>query len=109
MNDQVKGVTTTEQPAMFAPIPVPEFPKRVLLDLVTDCNLKCPMCIVHGETSDPRLKEFLKKSMTLENAKLVLDELMTARPLVMPGMWSEPTMNPNLDRKSTRLNSSHLG
>jgi radical SAM protein with 4Fe4S-binding SPASM domain len=108
MNDQVKGVTTTEQPAMFAPIPVPEFPKRVLLDLVTDCNLKCPMCIVHGETSDPRLKEFLKKSMTLENAKLVLDELMTARPLVMPGMWSEPTMNPNFKAHITQMKERGL-
>jgi radical SAM protein with 4Fe4S-binding SPASM domain len=76
------------------PLPVPDLPKRVLLDLVTDCNLKCPMCVVHGDPEDPRYKDYLKKSMPLERAKKILDELTDARPLVMPGMWSEPLMNP---------------
>src|SRR6185295_6587740 len=87
--------TTPEQSAPHTPLPVPEFPPRVLLDLVTDCNLKCPMCIVHGGTDDPRLQSFLKKSMSLENAKGVLDQIMSAKPLLMPNMWSEPTMIPN--------------
>src|SRR5438034_9821853 len=84
-----------DKPDYQEPLPVPELPPRVLLDLVTDCNLKCPMCIVHGGTDDPRLKDFLKKSMNIENARRVLDEIASAKPLVMPGMWSEPTVNPN--------------
>ena len=107
MNNQTDAATAA-QPAQSGPIPVPEFPKRVLLDLVTDCNLKCPMCIVHGETDDPRLKEFLKKSMTVENAKQVLDELMAAKPLMMPGMWSEPTMNPNFKTHITQMKERGL-
>ena len=94
-NTSQTTATTPGQSAPHAPLPVPELPLRVLLDLVTDCNLKCPMCIVHGGTDDPRLKEFLKKSMTVENARKVLDEIMAAKPLVMPGMWSEPTVNPD--------------
>jgi len=73
-------------------IPVPELPTRVLLDLRTDCNLKCPMCIVHGETDDPRLKSFLRRSMSLDQARLVLDEVMAARPLIQPNLWSEPLL-----------------
>src|SRR6266542_6881647 len=91
--DPIEAVETT--PDIHAPLPVPELPPRVLLDLVTDCNLKCPMCIVHGGTDDPRLNDFLKKSMSLDNAKRVLDEIMAARPLVMASLWSEPTMSPN--------------
>jgi radical SAM protein with 4Fe4S-binding SPASM domain len=53
------------------------------------------MCIVHGGTDDPRLQAFLKKSMPLENARRVLDEIMQAKPLLMPNMWSEPLMIPN--------------
>ncbi len=90
MSEQTETLSPT-----FAPVPVPELPQRVLLDLVTDCNLKCPMCVVHGDPTDPRLKEYLKKAMPLENAQRVLDEVMSAKPLVMPGMWSEPLMNPN--------------
>lgn len=91
-----------------APLPVPELPPRVLLDLVTDCNLKCPMCIVHGGTDDPRLKDFLKKSMTVENARQVLDELVAAKPLMMPGMWSEPLMNPNFKEHITQMKQRGL-
>ena len=78
------AAATPEQSAPHAPLPVPELPLRVLLDLVTDCNLKCPMCIVHGGTDDPRLKEFLKKSMTVENARKVLDEIMAVKDKAIP-------------------------
>src|SRR5438477_3756685 len=87
--------TTSNQSAPQTPLPVPDLPPRVLLDLVTDCNLKCPMCIVHGGTDDPRLQSFLKKSMSLDNAKRVLDDIIAAKPLLMASLWSEPTMSPN--------------
>src|SRR5438445_10174415 len=50
--------TTVDSAVPQTPLPVPELPPRVLLDLVTDCNLKCPMCIVHGATDDRRPKAF---------------------------------------------------
>lgn len=73
-------------------IPVPDLPPRILLDLRTDCNLKCPMCIVHGEAADPRLQTFLRRSMSLENARRILDEVAVAKPLVKPLLWSEPLL-----------------
>jgi len=75
---------------------VPEFPRRVLMDLRTDCNLKCPMCIVHGSTEDPKLKAFLRRSVPLDKAKKVLDEVMAARPMLQPNLWSEPLLAKDL-------------
>lgn len=95
MNEPTESVASDVNAPPVAPLRVPEVPERVLLDLVTDCNLKCPMCVVHGAVTDPRLKDYLKKSMSLENAAKVLDQVMATKPLIMPGMWSEPTMNPN--------------
>jgi radical SAM protein with 4Fe4S-binding SPASM domain len=46
--------------------------------------------------------------MNVENARLVLDELMAAKPLVMPGMWSEPTMNPNFKAHITQMKERGL-
>ena len=100
--------TIPDQSVHHTPLPVPELPPRVLFDLVTDCNLKCPMCIVHGATEDPRLQAYLKKSMSLEDAKRVLDEIMAARPLVMPSMWSEPTMSPNFKEHVRQMKDAGL-
>jgi radical SAM protein with 4Fe4S-binding SPASM domain len=75
------------------PPPVPELPPRVIIDLRTDCNLKCPMCIVHGDPGNPQLRGFLRRDMPLDKARHMLDELMAARPLVMPSLWSEPTLS----------------
>ncbi|TMO44832.1 molybdopterin biosynthesis protein MoeA [Pseudoalteromonas sp. S4389] len=77
-------------------IPVPHLPPRLLMDLYTDCNLKCPMCIVHGKPDAPELKGMLKKSMTLANAKKILDEAMPAAPAVGPTLWSEPLMSKDI-------------
>lgn len=78
-------------------LPVPALPTRLLLDLRTDCNLKCPMCIVHGDTNNDRLKEFLRRSMSLENAREVLDQVMAGKPLVQPNLWSEPLLAHDLE------------
>lgn len=71
---------------------VPPLPPRVIMDLRTDCNLKCPMCLVHGDPDNPQLKGFLRRDMPLEQARKMLDELQAARPLVMPSLWSEPML-----------------
>jgi|APTNR8051073442_1049403.scaffolds.fasta_scaffold16002_3 MoaA/NifB/PqqE/SkfB family radical SAM enzyme len=80
-----------------APLLVPEYPSRLLMDLRTDCNLKCPMCIVHGGTDDPRLQAFLRRNMSLENARRILDEVAAAKPMVQPNLWSEPTLAKDLE------------
>jgi radical SAM protein with 4Fe4S-binding SPASM domain len=71
---------------------VPPLPPRVIMDLRTDCNLKCPMCLVHGDPANPQLKGFLRRDMQLDKARKMLDELMVARPLIMPSLWSEPLL-----------------
>jgi len=53
------------------------------------------MCIVHGDPENPILKDFLKKDMSLENARKILDQVMTAKPMVGPSLWSEPLMAKN--------------
>lgn len=75
------------------PLPVRELPSRVLMDLRTDCNLKCPMCIVHGGTDDPRLQSYLRRDFPLDEAKKVFDEVMFAQPMVQPSLWTEPTLS----------------
>lgn len=74
---------------------VPDLPPRLLIDLRTDCNLKCPMCIVHGDPENPRLKNFLRRSMPPDKARVLLDEIMPAKPLVQPALWSEPLLSPD--------------
>ena len=73
----------------------PDLPPRIIMDLRTDCNLKCPMCVVHGSTDDPRLKAWLRRDMDLEKASRILDEVMSAKPMIMPSLWSEPLLARN--------------
>ena len=83
-------------PAPKFPLPpLPRTPPRVLLDLRTDCNLKCPMCIVHGSTDDPRLKNILRNEIGEETLDSILQQLASfdPKPLVQPQLWSEPTLS----------------
>lgn len=72
---------------------VPALPPRVIMDLRTDCNLKCPMCLVHGDPNHPLMKDFLRRDMPVEMSEKILDELTDAQPLVMPSLWSEPLLS----------------
>ena len=83
-------------PAPKFPLPqLQKTPPRVLLDLRTDCNLKCPMCIVHGATDDPRLKTILRNEIGEETLDSILQQLAAfdPKPLVQPQLWSEPTLS----------------
>jgi len=71
---------------------VPRLPPRLIMDLRTDCNLKCPMCVVHGDPSNDKLKGFLRRDTDIDKVRKVLDELMGAKVLVMPSLWSEPLL-----------------
>lgn len=77
-------------------IPVTELPERLLLDFSSDCNLKCPMCVVHGTTDDPRVAAVIKKSMKIEHAKQILDEVAGKTHTIGPGLWSEPLMGKDI-------------
>lgn len=73
-------------------LPLEPYPNRVLMDLSSDCNLKCPMCVVHGSTDDPKVNEIIKKNMKVIDAKKILDEIEGHTDFIGPGLWSEPLM-----------------
>jgi len=77
------------------PMPVPEKPPRVLLDLATKCNLRCPMCPVWG-SEDNNAIDSVVGTMDLEASRRLLDELMAAKPLIQPNMYGEPLLAPKL-------------
>ncbi len=76
---------------------VPELPERLLLDLRGACNLKCPMCLLHG-SDDRAAVEAKIGTMTVDQARRIMDEVMHARPLVQPSMWGEPLLARELRR-----------
>jgi MoaA/NifB/PqqE/SkfB family radical SAM enzyme len=71
---------------------VSEYPERILMDFRTECNLKCPMCLLHGNDDDPEKKAAAIGEMGVENARQILDEVMHARPLIQPSLWGEPLL-----------------
>jgi len=73
-------------------IDVSELPPRILLDLNSYCNLKCPMCIVHSDIENPKVKQIIRQRMSADQARQILDEVMAAQPAVGPSLWSEPLM-----------------
>jgi uncharacterized Fe-S cluster-containing radical SAM superfamily protein len=79
----------------WVPLAVTELPERVLLDLATKCNLRCPMCPVWG-SEDEEAIDSVKGVMDLEASRRLLDEIMVAKPLIQPNMYGEPLLAPNL-------------
>src|SRR5687768_10346721 len=90
----------------WAPLPVPELPPRVLLDLATKCNLRCPMCPVWG--SEENESDSVAGVMDLESSRRVLDELMAAKPLVQPNMYGEPLLAPNLREQIAKMKAGGM-
>lgn len=80
-----------EEAAAQAPLPVPEVPERLLLDLHGACNLRCPMCLLHG-SDDREAVQAKIGTMTVEAARRIMDEVMHAQPLIQPSMWGEPLL-----------------
>lgn len=79
----------------WKPLPVPELPPRVLLDLATKCNLRCPMCPVWG-SEDQNAIDSVAGVMNMDASRRLLDELTAAHPLVQPNIYGEPLLVPNL-------------
>ena len=42
------------------PLPVPELPPRVILDLATKCNLRCGMCPVWGSDDEDAKQQVME-------------------------------------------------
>jgi MoaA/NifB/PqqE/SkfB family radical SAM enzyme len=77
------------------PLPVPDLPPRLLLDLATKCNLRCPMCPVWGSPENDKIDSVVGV-MDIEASRRVLDEVAAARPLVQPNLYAEPLLAPKL-------------
>ncbi|MEI6985748.1 MAG: radical SAM protein [Rhodospirillaceae bacterium] len=75
---------------------VPDLPERYLLDLETVCNLKCPMCLFHGDPEEKKKHEHIIGKMTSENLIPLLDEMKLSQPVVAPSWWGEPLLIKNL-------------
>lgn len=88
----------------WKPLPVPELPDRLLLDLATKCNLRCPMCPVWGSPDNDAI-EMVKGVMDLEASRRLLDELMAVKPLVQPNMYGEPLLAPKLRERIADMKS----
>ena len=92
----------TIQPLDSSPA-VPDMPPRMIMDLRTDCNLKCPMCLVHGDPDNPKLASFLKRDVDLNKAIAVLEEVAAYKPLWMPSLWSEPLLAKNFQAFAAKV------
>lgn len=77
----------------WKPSPVPDFPKRVLIDFATRCNLRCPMCPVWGSEEEREIDQ-VKGVMELQAARKILDEVMAAKPMIAPSVYGEPLLIP---------------
>jgi sulfatase maturation enzyme AslB (radical SAM superfamily) len=90
------STTPAEIPSSHKPLPVPKLPPRLLLDLQGGfCNLKCPKCFVHGSDNSKETMKGLRGQMPLEEARKILDEVIAAKPLIHPNLWTEPLMAKN--------------
>lgn len=86
---------------------MPDRPKRVLLDLATACNLRCPMCTVWG-SGDENAIESVKGAMDVDAARRLLDEIVGTDILIQPNMWGEPLMAPRIRERLTDMKERGL-
>lgn len=91
----------------WQPLPVPEYPERMLIDYATKCNLRCPMCMVWGWDQEEKYSDLLG-AMDLEAARKMLDEVMAAKPMVAPSLYGEPLLIPNLEQVFTDIKKRGL-
>src|SRR3989440_12977782 len=76
-----------------------KFPLLVELEPLFACNLKCAGC---GKIQQPH--DVLKQRMPVEQALAAIEECGAPMVSIAGG---QPLRHPQIDRKSTRLNSSH--
>lgn len=85
-------------PAEYVPLPVSHRPKRVLLDLATVCNLRCPMSEVWGSDDENAINS-VKGAMDVDAARRLLDEMTGTDMLIPPNLRGEPLMAPQIRQR----------
>ena len=87
----------------------PPLPKRVLVDLNADCNLKCPKCLLYGENTNDELVDKIvgnRLPSTLVNS--LATQLESSNSMVGPALWSEPLLNPDFKTHISSLRERNL-
>lgn len=84
-------------------------PKRILIDLHAQCNLKCPKCLVYGESKDTKLVESIV-GVSIDDSLVssIADQLKTSKPMIGPALWSEPLINPKFKEHIETLRNKDL-
>ncbi|TMI79765.1 MAG: hypothetical protein E6H04_09960, partial [Bacillati bacterium ANGP1] len=91
----------------WQPLPVSDLPERVLLDLATRCNLRCPMCPVWGSPDNEAIDSVVGV-MDVEASRRLLDEIAVAKPLVQPNLYAEPLLAPKLRERLLEMKTRGL-
>lgn len=86
---------------------LPDFPPRVLIDFATDCNLRCPQCLIWNENNGIK-SEKVKGIMPEQYALTILEQLYEPRPMVHPSLWAEPLIVPNFTKYVSLIKSKGL-
>lgn len=72
---------------------VSEFPKKINFGThEKSCNLRCPKCLMHGESERGNALRKSLGDMPLDALIRVFDEVKESRPMVSPSFWSEPLL-----------------
>ena len=68
-------------------------PPRILIDLATRCNLRCPMCPVWGQSDD--VTGPLQGTMDSRLLRAILAEVEGKKAMVQPSLYGEPLVAHN--------------
>ena len=79
----------------WKPLSIPEFPERLLVDFATRCNLRCPMCPVWGVEDEDQIED-VDGIIGVEASRKILDEVISASPMIAPSVYGEPLLIPNM-------------
>ncbi|MCW9034164.1 MAG: radical SAM protein [Rhodospirillales bacterium] len=87
-----------DQSLNWKPREVTKLPERVIMDHATKCNLRCPMCQVWGAEEND-VQEKVKGVLNLEESRRILDEVMSAKPLIHGALYGEPLLMPDFKER----------
>jgi radical SAM protein with 4Fe4S-binding SPASM domain len=81
----------------WKPKEVPQFPDRVLIDIMTKCNLRCKMCPIWGVDSSQA--DAVKGVMSDDNFNRIIEELAGSETRIEPYLYGDPLLFPNIVEK----------
>jgi pyruvate-formate lyase-activating enzyme len=80
-------------------------PPRLLIDLATRCNLRCPFCSVWG---DEEVARGVKGTMDPALLRALLAEVAGQKAMVQPSLWGEPLVAPQWRESFAAMHSAGL-